>query len=229
MGILGDYSISEKGRQIGDYVYRDRTLSGTKIKEEAMMLEEKFDYIKIKFLTRGRQRMIHYKHGFEGPAKNDSVPKIDGNAFMKKGELTLNYLLPVMTNGVAFVVDTNFNREKLRNLLKKGKSKHYETYYDGNTPKKRIADIEIGPHIKLLDDVDISKNKDGISHIMNLSPTDKAFVDALQKELSETKAKLDETSKPDEIKVIPKKGMKPRGRPKKKEEIKKITPELTES
>ena len=191
MGILGDYSISEKGKQIGDYVYRDRTLSGDKIKKEAMMLEEKFDYIKVRFLTVGKQRMIHYKNGFEGPAKANSVPKIDGDVYMRKGELTLNYQLPVMINGVAFVVDTNHNREKLRRLLKKETSEHYEIIYKGNKPQKQKVKVELGPYIQLITDIDISKNREGVSHIMNLSPTDKAIFEDLQKELEETKKKLE--------------------------------------
>lgn len=227
MGILGDYGINEKGKQIGDYVYRDRTLSGEKIKETAMMLEEKFDYIKVKFFTSpmAKQRMIHYKNGFEGPAKNNSVPKIDGNVYMRKGELTLNYQLPVMRNGVAFVVDTNHNREKLRRLLKKEKSEHYEYYYEGNKPQKKKVSVELGPYIELLTDIDIGKNRDGVSHIMSLSPADKAVFEALQKELEETKKKLDE--KPvDLTKQNKKKPAKPK---KAKPKEKKIIPELTKS
>lgn len=190
MGVLADYGIKEGGKAIGDYIYRDRTISSDQIAKEAMTIEEKFDYIKVKFLTVGKQKMIHYKNGFEGPAKDNSNPKLDGDAYMKKGELTLNYQLPVMTNGIGFVVDTNHNREKLRKLLKKEKSSHYEYYYDGNTQKRRVVDIELGPYIRLLSEVDIMKNKEGASHLMSLSPTDKAIFEGLQKELAEAKDKL---------------------------------------
>ncbi len=227
MSILGDFRINDTGKQVGDYVYRDRTLSGDKIKEEAMLLEEKFDYIKVKFFTVGRQRMIHYRNGFEGPAKNNSDPKIDGDVYMRKGELTDNYQLPVMTNGVAFIVDTNHNRENIRRLLKREKSEHFEVYYEGNKAKKRQVAIELGPYLKLLSEVDISKNKEGISHIMSLSPADKAVFEALQIENEKLKEKLEE--KPEKkVDLTEQNGKKP-VKLKKKPKEKIIIPELTKT
>lgn len=116
-------------------------------------------WIKLRYLAKGRRSVTVDMHGFEGPAKKpkDSVLMNGGN-YVKKGEITTAYQLAIPPNNLCEIVDTQYNRERLRKLTVSNLMWDNVQKYDAPTGKYIEERIQrsIPPCFTIEDGTDIS-------------------------------------------------------------------------
>lgn len=115
-------------------------------------------WIKLRYLAKGRRTVTVDMHGFEGPAKKpkDSV-LMNAGEYIKKGQITTAYQLAIPPNNLCEIVDTQYNREKLRKLTVSNMMWDNVQSYDAPTGKyieKRIQ-RSIPPCFKIEDGTDV--------------------------------------------------------------------------
>jgi len=115
-------------------------------------------WIKLRYLAKGKRTQTVDMHGFEGPGKKpkDSVLMNGGN-YVKKGEITTAYQLAIPPSNLCEIVDTQFNRERLRKLTVSNKIWDTVKRYDAPTGKYEDKRIErtISPAFMILDGTDV--------------------------------------------------------------------------
>jgi hypothetical protein len=119
---------------------------------------QKHRMINLKFAGNGKRSGVIDMHGFEGPAKNNLF---DGGEYVKRGEITGAYTLPIPPSGLCSVVDTQHNRLRLRILTQPSKRWDYKDVYieKENRWEQQRAQIDVPPPFQVLSpDIDISKD-----------------------------------------------------------------------
>jgi len=171
-------------------------------------------WIKLRYLAKGKRTQTVDMHGFEGPGKKpkDSVLMNGGN-YVKKGEITTAYQLAIPPSNLCEIVDTQFNREKLRKLTVSNMIWDNVQYYDApsGTYKDKRIERSIPPAFTILDGTDIFA--DLTTPLQNIENSQIAELKALVEKQGEQIENLTNTSKPKNTKTT-----KPKKAASKKEE-----------
>jgi len=140
------------------------------------------------------------QHGFEGPSQtpmNGKQPMKDGGEYVKQGEITGAYTLYIPVSGVCEVVDTQYNRVKLRTLTKPRKVMEVISEYDhesGKTTKVR-KEITIQPSFEVTDGTDVFQDIEVLGEkTYTQSELDAILAEAMEAKKKGTKPKKIEAS-----------------------------------
>lgn len=121
-------------------------------------MQKKHRMINLQFIGNGKRTGVIDMHGFHGPAKNNLF---DGGEYVKRGEITGAFTLPIPPSGLCSVVDVQYNRVRLRILTQTSKRWDYKDVYieKENKWEKERAQVDVPAPFKILsDDIDISKD-----------------------------------------------------------------------
>ena len=155
--------------------------------------------IKLLMKSNGKRTMVADVHGFEGPAQapmNGKGILIDGGDYLKRGEITGHYTLMVPPSGICEVVDTQFNRVKLRTGTKPRQVWEEIPRYipeTGKTVKER-KELTLPPAWEVTDGTDVFEDIEVMGEeVFTKAQVEAMIADALEAKKTGTKTKKTKT------------------------------------